>query len=289
MSGVHSSSRPCSLLRLITQSLVSAGSVSRTLRIAKTWARIAQYGSLRLHRLPSRICESADLARIETLDREIASVLECDPASAAKYADYRFWIPFNIARVGALSLHTSTPLRILDIGWGPGYFLAAALACGHMCCGIDAPANILSAVENRVYSEMLAALACDPFVSPLLIERFVPLSLPCHDLDAITAFWICFNRHRQLDEWGVSEWRFFVDDAVSHLRAGGSLHLELNPNPGRYHSLEWYDEETLAFFQSVGTVNRGTVRMSKFSLRNEDKTEDRRSGCWESYPRLSFM
>jgi SAM-dependent methyltransferase len=242
---------------------LSAGSVGRTLRIAKTWARIAQYGSVRLYRLPSRICESADLSRIERLDREMASVLAGDPASAAKYADYRFWIPFNIARVGALSLHTSAPLRILDIGCGPGYFLAAARACGHMCYGVDTPANILSGVENRVYSEMLAALACDPFVAPLLIERFVPMSLPCRDLDTITAFWICFNRHRQPDEWGVSEWRFFVDDAVSHLRLGGSLYLELNPNPERYHSREWYDEETLDFFQSVGTVKRGAVRIVK--------------------------
>jgi hypothetical protein len=110
---------------------------------------------------------------------------------------------------------------------------------------------------------MLAALACDRYVSPLLIERFVPVSLPYRDLDAITAFWICFNRHRQVDEWGVSEWRFFVGDAVSHLRMGGFLHLELNSHPERYGSLDWYDEETLDFFHSVGTIRRGVVRIVK--------------------------
>ena len=263
MTGVHASSRPRSLFGLITRSLVSPRSASRPLQIAKVWARIGQYGSVKLCRLPSQICENADLPRIERLAREMAPVLERDPACAAKYADYGYWIPFNVARIGALSLHTSTALRILDIGCGPGYFLAAAQACGHQCYGIDAPTNILSEVENRVYSETLAALGCDRYVSPVLIERFVPMSLPYRDLDAITAFWICFNRHRQLDEWGVSEWRFFVDDAVSHLRIGGFLHLELNSHPERYGSLDWYDNETLDFFRSVGTIQGGVVRIVK--------------------------
>jgi SAM-dependent methyltransferase len=263
MTGVHASSRPRSLLDLITESFVSPGSASRTFRIAKIWARIGQYVSIRLCRLPSRICQNADLERIRKLDREMASVLEHDPACAAKYADYGFWIPFNVARVGALSLHTSAPLRILDIGCGPGYFLAAARACGHQCYGIDAPANVLSGVEKRVYGEMLPALGCDRYVSPLLIERFVPMSLPYRDLDAIAAFWICFNRHRQPDEWGVSEWRFFVDDAMSHLRIGGFLHLELNSHPELYRSLVWYDQKTLDFFHAVGTVERGVVRIVK--------------------------
>jgi SAM-dependent methyltransferase len=216
-----------------------------------------------LWRLPSQICDNTDLPRVDRLAREMAPVLERDPAGAAKYADYGYWIPFNVARVGALSLHTLTPGQILDIGCGPGYFLAAARACGHQCYGIDAPANILSEVENRVYSETLAALACDQYVSPLLIERFVPMSIPYGDLDAITAFWICFNRHRQLDEWGATEWRFFVGDALSHLRSGGYLHLELNSHPERYGSLDWYDQETLDFFRSVGTVQRGVVRIAK--------------------------
>ena len=175
MTGVHASSRPRSLFGLITRSLVSPRSASRTWQSAKIWARIGQYGSVKLCRLPSQICENADLPRIERLAREMAPVLERDPTCAAKYADYGYWIPFNVARIGALSLHTSTALRILDIGCGPGYFLAAAQACGHQCYGIDAPTNILSEVENRVYSETLAALGCDRYVSPVLIERFVPM------------------------------------------------------------------------------------------------------------------
>jgi len=231
--------------------------------MARNWARLVRFGSLALLRLPSRIRRNADLARISRLRDEMASVVERDPACAAKYADYSLWIPFNVARLGVLSLQTSPPLRILDIGCGPGYFLAGALACGHQCYGIDAPATVLSDVEQRVYSEMLEALHCRERVSPLLIERFVPMALPLRDLDLITAYWICFNRHKQADEWGVAEWKFFAEDALSHVSERGVLHLELNSNPERYGALEWYDQETLEFFRSAGSVQGGVVRITK--------------------------
>jgi SAM-dependent methyltransferase len=257
---VHS--QPPSLLGLLARSLMSRSSPDRA-EAARTWGRLCRHGSLGLCRLTSRICENADLDRINRLATEMAGVLARDPACAAKYTDYSFWIPFNVERAGGLALHRSPPLRILDIGCGPGYFLAAALACGHGCYGIDAPATVLTEVEARVYGEMLAALSCADRVSPLLIERFRPMSLPVSNFNLITAFWICFNRHQQPDEWGAAEWQFFVDDALSHLREGGVLHLELNSNPQRYGGLQWYDEATLQFFRSAGTANRNVVRISK--------------------------
>lgn len=262
MTETDAYSQSPSVLGRIAHSLMPGNSSNR-LEIARTWGRLCRYRSLALFRLPSRIRGTADLGRIDRLGKETAAALERDPACAAKYADYDFWIPFNVDRIGALALHRSPPLRILDIGCGPGYFLAAALACGHDCHGIDAPATVMSDVEVRVYSEMLASLACDRRVAPLLIERFVPMAIPLRDLDLITAFWICFNRHDQPDEWGPAEWQFFVQDALSHLRDGGILHLELNANLARYQSLQWYDQETLQFFRSVGTVDRNVVRVTK--------------------------
>jgi SAM-dependent methyltransferase len=242
---------------------VSNRSNERRVEIAKTWLRLARYGSVSLCRLPGRVCDAADLRRIEALGREMASVVEHDPTSAAKYTDYDRWVPFNVARIGALGLHQSKGKRILDVGCGPGYFMASALACGHDVYGIDAPESILTEVEARVYSEMLAALSIEKRVAPLLIERFTPMTLPASDLDLITAYWICFNCHRRPDEWGVAEWRFWIDDARSHLRPGGMLHLELNENPERYGALRWFDQQTLDFFRSAGTVQGGIVRIDK--------------------------
>lgn len=263
MSEGGAQTHPHSSVEMITRSFMSNRSSERKLDIAKNWLRLLRYGSLGLCRLPSRLCRSADLQRIEGLAREMMPVFKRDPTSAAKYADYHLWIPFNVARIGALGLQRSAHKRILDIGCGPGYFLAAGLLCGHDCYGIDAPDTVLTQTEARVYSELLAALGCAERVSPLLIERFVPMQLPADGLDLITAYWICFNRHRQPDEWGAKEWRFFVDDALSHLRPGGVLHLELNANPERYGALTWYDASTLDLFRSLGSVNGGIVRIPK--------------------------
>src|SRR5580698_15043 len=179
----HAQGQPPSPRGLIARSFMSNRSAERKVEIAKIWLRLCRYGSVGLCRLPSRVCEAADLRRIEALGREMAPVVERDPTSAAKYTDYDHWVPFNVARVAALGLYHSKRVRILDIGCGPGYFLASAMACGHDCYGIDAPASILTKVEARVYSEMLGALSIDRRVSPLLIERYVPMALRVSDLD----------------------------------------------------------------------------------------------------------
>ena len=259
----HVRTEPSSLVGSITRSVMSQNSAERRVELAKIWLAIGRYRSLELCRLPARVSAAADLARIRQLAEEMAEVVDCDPASAAKYADYHFWIPFNTLRIGALALHRSRPLRLLDVGCGPGYFMAAARVCGHECYGIDAPASLLTDVEARVYDELLAALSFADRVTPVLIERFKPMPLVVGDLDLIAAFWICFNRHQQPDEWGAKEWRFWVEDALLHLSGGGVLHLELNSNPARYRALEWYDQETLDYFRSVGTVQRNVIRIVK--------------------------
>jgi len=247
----------------IRRSVMSQTSAEQRLELAKIWMAIGRYRSLDLYRLPSRLVAAADVDRIHRLTQEMADVVDCDPESAAKYADYNYWIPFNVVRIGKLALQRSQPLRILDIGCGPGYFMAGARACGHDCYGIDAPPRALTDVEARVYSEMLGALGFSDRVNPVLIERFQPMPLAFHDLDLITAFWICFNRHRQSDEWGVEEWRFWVNDALSHVKIGGLLHLELNFHHERYGNFEWYDQPMLEYFRSVGTVERNAVRIVK--------------------------
>jgi SAM-dependent methyltransferase len=243
--------------------MASDHSVARLADLARVWARLYRRGSLSLLQIPAAVRNDADLGRISLLREETRDTFRNDPTSAAKYTDYRFWIPFNVDRVANLSLHAAKPLRVLDIGCGPGYFLAAARACGHTVYGVDAPASVMSPVEKRVYGELLAALSLTPRVSTLLVERFVPMALGVRDLDLITAFWICFNCHRRDDEWGAREWSFFIQDALSYLRDGGILHLELNSNPERYKALQWYDDETLALFRSAGDVNRNVVRIRK--------------------------
>jgi SAM-dependent methyltransferase len=199
------------------------------------------------------------MRRIQRLWRDMRPVFEEDPDCAAKYASPDFWLLLNTERSARLGLHACSGLRILDIGCGPGFFMAAARALGHQCYGIDAPEPLLTPVEGQVYATLLDSLNCRPYVTPLLIERFVPLPFRDCPYDLITAFWICFNRHRQADEWGVEEWRFFVEDGWRCLREGGRIVLELNENHERFDELCYYDSSTLAYFRSVGTADGGRV------------------------------
>ena len=234
--------------------------LTRLVRIQKLSWQLRRHRSSALLGAARSITQTAELAWIDRLWRDVQPAYRADPVSAAKYADHRFWVLFNVCRAAALQLHAQTGLRILDLGCGPGYFLAVARALGHECFGVDLPESALSPIEQRVYREIPEALGCRHLVSPLAIERLVPLAIQ-GQYDLITAFWICFNRHRQADEWGAHEWRFFIADALGHLRPGGSIFLELNEHPERYGALRWYDQETLAYFRSVGTVEKNRVRI----------------------------
>lgn len=239
--------------------------VSRRLDLYRYRTRVRRLRSESLNRVPAAVGQHADLERIERLWKALQQEYRSDPDNAAKYADHELWLWQNIVRAGRLRLHESRPLRILDIGCGPGYFLAATRALGHESYGVDQPEEYFSPVERQVFSELVKALRVREFVSPLLIQRFQGMTLPVQNLDLITGFLICFNRHRQPDEWGVKEWQFFVEDARRHLRPGGWLHLELNPHPERYRELPWYDAPTKAYFESVGAVRNNQVRIQKAS------------------------
>jgi SAM-dependent methyltransferase len=228
--------------------------VSRHLEMIARRAMLRAYRSPKLNRAVSAVERSADLERIERLRREVARIYREQPYSAAKYADLPLWLRRNLLRAARLGLHESSGLRILDIGAGPGYFIAAARALGHDCRGIDVAESCFTPLERRVYSELLESLNCRQHVAPVSIERFVPYRFGGEQYDLITAFLTCFNRHAQPDVWGVREWRFFVEDALGGMRPGGRLFVGLNEDPKRFGSLQYYDATLLEYFQSVGTV-----------------------------------
>jgi SAM-dependent methyltransferase len=237
--------------------------LKRRVELFRMSSRIASYGYPAARRLVAAIESGADRKRIRELRTEMLSAYRNDPAGAAKYTDCHFWLALNLERAARLGLHRTRGLRIMDIGCGAGYFLAAARALGHECAGTDVPASHFNPVERRVYTEILEANGCRSYVSPLFIERFTPLPFVRDSYDLITAFWVCFNRHRQADEWGAAEWRFFIEDALGVVRRGGRIVLELNANPERYGEAGYYDAETAALFRSVGTLEGNWVTIQR--------------------------
>jgi len=136
-----------------------------------------------------------------------------------KYLELERWIDINIRRVRDLELDLSHPKRVLDLGCGTGYFLYICRLLGHQILGLDLD-------ELPMFNEITRLLDIPRIVCR--IERFTPLPDLDHKFDVVTAFLICFNRHKQGDIWRVPEWEFFLDDLAKHLTPGGLDWLELN-------------------------------------------------------------
>lgn len=208
------------------------------------------------------ITKKIEAAQLEALRRSVEPELRRDPAGAAKYADHGFWLRRNIVRAASLGLHRARPSRILDIGCGPGYMLAAAAAFGHECMGLDVPDTMLSPVERVVYREVLASLGRLEERRQAAVQAFT--SLPVEGrFDRITAYQVCFNNHGRDGEWSSTEWEFFLNDALRLLNPGGRLWLHLNDNRPRYGHLIWYDSPTLQLFRAFGRVEGDTITVEK--------------------------
>ena len=80
---------------------------------------------------------------LATIDRaELAKLRERYPRRRGArrinaYEDADYWVGVNVKRVQDLWLDRSPPLRILDLGCGPGYFLYVSRMFGHSGIGLD--------------------------------------------------------------------------------------------------------------------------------------------------------
>lgn len=214
------------------------------------------FGGKALEQAYREILEEIDTAALDQLREQVRADYERDPKGAAKYPDHAFWLRTAIVQAARAGLHASRGRRILDLGCGPGYFLAACRHLGHEALGIDIPENLFSDTERLVYGRMFLAHRCHK--QSLLISPFKPLAVE-GTFDLISAFLVCFNNHKRQDEWSRAEWEFFLDDALSRLRPGGRLYLGLNGNATRYGAMTWYDPPTKALFGERGRVKGSTV------------------------------
>jgi SAM-dependent methyltransferase len=236
--------------------------------------------SLPLREVFDKAMALVDVNRLETAVASYAFSGDADRRDVLKSFD----IPqFTRSRLGLFAeldlLNSSRPLRVLDIGAGPGHFLALCKAAGHTVVAADVDWPEL---HNLVFSDL-----CDIFG----IERricnvrpFEPIPLT-GQFDVITAHGVCFDgtwesvpkadtrlitrflkryfprRHRlrsmrartragtvadnemiHTHLWTQAEWRFLIEDMRRRLLApGGRIQIALNPRPYE-HILDLFEE-----------------------------------------------
>jgi SAM-dependent methyltransferase len=155
-----------------------------------------------------------------------------------KFLDLERWVDINIRRICEIELDLARPKRILDLGCGAGYFLYIAQLLGHKGLGLDLD-------QLPMFGDLTRLLGVRRVIWQ--IKAFEPLP-DLGKFDLITAFLICFNRHKQTNVWGMPEWEFFLDDLAKHLAPRGRVWLELNQE----HDGTFYTPELKEFFQKRG-------------------------------------
>ena len=187
-----------------------------------------------------------------------------DPMDARKYLHVNSWLRVSILRAAKIGLHNGKRLSVLDLGCGTGLFVHVCRAWGHNALGLDRPLAEMPRTDRAVFEFVNKAL--DVPVHRATIGDSHAISLP-GTFNLITAWSVCFNRHRSDDEWGAAEWALFLARAAMHLTREGSVYLALNPNADRYGALEYYDDATLALFRRCGAFpQRGIVSMTRAGI-----------------------
>ena len=142
-----------------------------------------------------------------------------------KYFEAKRWLKLNIRRAQDIGVdRTKTPLRVLDLGSGAGYFLFVCRELGHTGIGMDVP-------EPAFYGDIFRQFGLERVEGRIEARQPLPEELLKEGkFDLVTAFSIAFNGHKSPALWGAREWDFLLNDLRDRfLKPGGRIYLDLNP------------------------------------------------------------
>ncbi len=182
-------------------------------------------------RLKSRI-EAAGLDRIREKYRPLLTG-ESPALAKGKYLRLGGYLRRDLSRAVELGLHDGEPLKVLDLGSGAGYFLFVCEYFGHSALGIDVPARDDEPrdrqIMHRFYADMIDLLKLRRTFGTIRPFEALP-SLEGEPFDLVTAHQVSFHWDNLPSPWGVSEWRFFLDDLRSKSTSNWRLAMTLNPD-----------------------------------------------------------
>lgn len=150
----------------------------------------------------------------------------------AKFFALSYYLPKKLRYLITLNWKCSPPMRVLDLGAGPGHVHLLGRYMGHEVVGIDLPGQ-------EVFEAMRA------FWRAPCVEHRIQAYKPLPQLgrfDFVTGFCAQFDRYGDAGLWEVPEWEWFIDHVMhEHLNPGGRLYIHLTS--GR-------PDSTFKFFQA---------------------------------------
>ena len=197
------------------------------------------------------LAAKADASIDQSKFQDVVAKHSSEGYDSYKYFDKQLWLRSKMMRAIELGLDKSAQSSVLDLGCGAGYFLYCCKYLGHDVHGLDLP-------DYEFYRDMIALFGISR--TGFRVEPHKKLPPLRKRFDVITAHQICFNGHKTENLWGVDEWDFFLDDLEeNHLKPGGTIALEFNPEP----SIGFYTKDVRKYFESRSTrIFRGRVIIS---------------------------
>jgi len=222
-----------SMERVVIRPETSASFSIRNRR--KSFSHIAAFARAKL--TVGRVMNSLDANQFSQF-RERYKDAEVAEGGYSKYLDLRKWFCQKLTYVYLVGLHRSRPLKILDLGTGPGYFPYLCALFGHEVQALD-----LDTVP--MYNDLCRFLRVKR--TTWRINSFQPLPNLGTRFDLITAFMIKFNQHDLPDEWSVKEWEFMLHDLqTNQLNPNGRIFLDFNT----CRDGTWFHDSLIKFFVS---------------------------------------
>jgi hypothetical protein len=133
-----------------------------------------------------------------------------------KYLDPVRWVDQKFQYAHLLGLHNRRPMRILDIGTGPGHFLLIARFYGHDAIGTDLPSEERGEDHPSRFYDALGDVYGTKRI-PHQIRPYGDLSGLPGKFQLVTAFSVAFSRMAKGNLWGVAHWQHFLRSAREFL------------------------------------------------------------------------
>ena len=121
-----------------------------------------------------------------------------------KFLDIDYWLTRNMAHADKLGvLDASSPLKVLDLGCGSGFF-------PYICKQYGQEVVCLDIGGSDVFDDMLAFFGVTRLDKR--IEPMTPLDLPWSGFDLVTGLMVKFDAIGEDNRFGPNEWRFILRD-----------------------------------------------------------------------------
>lgn len=131
-------------------------------------------------------------------------------SNMVKYIDPVVWFESKLAIAYLLNLHKRPPMKIIDLGTGPGHFPVVARFYGHDVIGTDLPHRWSDVAKNKQLYDAL----CEVYKvqrRPLTIQPRVDLPDLGGRFDLVTALMAAFNIENRAP-WDINTWNFFLSN-----------------------------------------------------------------------------